>query len=91
MGLRLSASTVWSRWRYQSAPSTRAPGRPTIREMNILSALAPTTIPVDPVEGIQGQVAFAAAVKAVKVQQEMAKSVVQLLDPNIGRNLNVSA
>lgn len=59
--------------------------------MNLLQALAPTSIPVDPVEGIQGQVAFTAAVKAVKVQNEMAKEVLQLLDPSVGRNLNVSA
>ena len=59
--------------------------------MNLLSALAPTTVSVDPIEGIQGNVAFTAAVKAVKVQHEMAKTVVQLLDPGVGRNLNVSA
>ncbi|MBK7726885.1 MAG: hypothetical protein IPI33_17205 [Dehalococcoidia bacterium] len=47
--------------------------------MNLLQALAPTTIAVDPVEGIQGRVALGAAVKAVKVQNEMAKNVVQLL------------
>lgn len=59
--------------------------------MNLLSALAPTTVPVDPVEGIQGHVAFTAAVKAVKVENEMAKDVVRLLDPNVGRRVNVSA
>ncbi len=59
--------------------------------MNLLGALAPTTIPVDPVEGIAGRVAFTAAVKAVKVGQEMAREVVQLLDPAVGRNLNTSA
>lgn len=60
-------------------------------DMNLLSALAPTTIPVDPVEGIQGRVAFTAAVKAVKVQNEMAKEVVRLIEPHVGRNLDVSA
>ena len=59
--------------------------------MNLLSALAPTTIPVDPIEGIQGRVAFTAAVKAVKVSHEMARETVQLLDPNVGRQLNRSA
>lgn len=59
--------------------------------MNLLQALAPTTIAVDPVEGIQGRVALGAAVKAVKVQNEMAKEVVQLLDPGVGRQLDVSA
>lgn len=59
--------------------------------MNLLQALAPTTVSVDPIEGIQGRVAFTAAVKAVKVQTEMAKSVVQLLDPNVGRRLDARA
>jgi len=59
--------------------------------VNLLSALAPTTIPVDPVEGIQGRVAFSAAVKAVKVENEMAKEVVRLLDPGVGRRINASA
>ncbi|MEO8539807.1 MAG: hypothetical protein ABI577_08720 [bacterium] len=59
--------------------------------MNLLSALAPTSVPVDPVEGIQGHVAFSAAVKVVKVENEMAKEVVRLLDPGVGRRLNVSA
>ncbi len=59
--------------------------------MNLLQALAPTTVSVDPIEGIQGRVAVTAAVKAVKVQTEMAKSVVQLLDPNVGRRLDASA
>ena len=59
--------------------------------MNLLSALAPTSVSVDPVEGIQGRVAFTAAAKAVKVTHEMAKEVVQLLDPGVGRNLNVQA
>ena len=59
--------------------------------MNLLNALAPTTIPVDPVEGIQGRVAFSAAVKAVKAEHEMAKEVVRLLDPGVGRRINASA
>lgn len=59
--------------------------------MNLLQALAPTTIPVDPIEGIQGRVAVTAAVKAVKVENEMAKEVVQLLDPSVGRRLNARA
>lgn len=59
--------------------------------MNLLSALAPTSIPVDPVEGIQGRVAFSAAVKAVKVQNEMTREVVRLIEPHVGRHLDVSA
>lgn len=59
--------------------------------MNLLSALAPTSVSVDPIEGIQGKVAFSAAVSAVKASNEMTKTVVQLLEPGVGRNLNVSA
>ena len=59
--------------------------------MNLLSALAPTSVSVDPVEGIQGRVAFSAAAKAVKVSNEVAKEVVQLLDPNVGRNIDTRA
>lgn len=59
--------------------------------MNLLSALAPTSVPVEPVEGIQGRIAFTAAVKAVHVSNEMARQVVELLDPNLGRNLDVRA
>ncbi len=59
--------------------------------MNLLSALAPTSIPVEPIEGIQGRVAFTAAAKAVQVTHEMAREVVQLLDPNVGRQLDVRA
>ena len=59
--------------------------------MNLLSALAPTPVPVDPVEGLQGRVAFTAPVKALKVENEMAKEAVKLLDPSVGRRINVSA
>jgi hypothetical protein len=59
--------------------------------VNLLSALAPTSVSVDPVEGIAGRVAFTAATKAVKASNEMAKEVVQLLDPNVGRSLDVRA
>jgi len=59
--------------------------------MNLLSALAPTTIPVDPVEGIQGRVAVTAAARAVRASNEMAKEVVQLLDPNVGRHVDLRA
>lgn len=59
--------------------------------MNLLSALAPTSIPVEPVEGIAGRIAFTAAAKAVKVSNDMAKETVRLLDPNVGRRLNAEA
>ena len=59
--------------------------------MNLLQALAPTTISVDPIEGIQGRVAFSAALTAVKAQNEMAKETVRVLDPNIGRIIDAKA
>jgi hypothetical protein len=59
--------------------------------MNLLQALAPTTASVDPIEGISGRVAFKAAVGAVKVQNEMAKEVAQVLDPNVGRIVDARA
>lgn len=59
--------------------------------MNLLSALAPTSVPVDPVEGIQGRVAFTAAARAVRAANDMAAETVRLLDPNVGQKLNASA
>ena len=59
--------------------------------MNLLSALAPTSVPVEPVEGILGRVGLAAAARAVKVSNDMAKETAGLLDPNVGRRLNARA
>lgn len=59
--------------------------------MNLLSSLAPTSVPVDPVEGIAGRVAFQAVVRAVKAAAEMQEEVVRLLDPSVGRLLDRSA
>jgi hypothetical protein len=59
--------------------------------MNLLSALAPTSIPVEPVEGIAGRVAVTAASRVVKVSNDMAKETARLLDPNVGRRLNAEA
>jgi hypothetical protein len=59
--------------------------------MNLLSALAPTSVPVDAIEGIQGRISVAAATKAVRVANEMAGETVKLLDPNVGRLLNARA
>ncbi|HMO55215.1 MAG TPA: hypothetical protein PJ994_11965 [Tepidiformaceae bacterium] len=59
--------------------------------MNLLSALAPTSVPVDPVEGIQGRIAFTAATKAIKAANEVAAETARILDPNVGQKLNASA
>lgn len=62
-----------------------------ISPMNMLSVLAPTPIPVDPVEGIKGQIAMAAAVKVIQIRQAIGAEIVALLDPHVGKNLNRSA
>ncbi len=59
--------------------------------MNLLSLIAPTSVPTDPVEGIAGRVAFAAQVRATKAAIETQQEVVRLLDPNVGRHLDRSA
>jgi hypothetical protein len=62
--------------------------------MNLLGALMPTTRPVDlldPVSNITAQVATAAAVKTLRVEADMSREAVRLLDPNAGRHLNRSA
>ena len=59
--------------------------------MNLLSALAPTSVPVDPVEGIQGRIAFTAATKAIKAANEVAAETARILDPNVGQKLTASA
>jgi hypothetical protein len=40
---------------------------------------------------VQAQVQFAAGVKALKAQNEMAKEVLRLLDPGVGSHLDRSA
>lgn len=59
--------------------------------MNLLSQLAPTSVPTDPVEGIAGRIAFAAQVQAVKAAEQAQAEVIRLLDPNVGRNIDRSA
>ncbi len=62
--------------------------------MNLLSVLAPTSRPADPFDvgsTVADQVATAAAIKAIKVQTDMSKDVLRLLDPNAGTRLNVRA
>jgi len=59
--------------------------------MNLLSALPPPSVPLEPIEGIQGRVRFTGAARAVRVSNEMARETVRLLDPNVGRRLNAKA
>ncbi|MCK9518361.1 MAG: putative motility protein [Dehalococcoidia bacterium] len=62
--------------------------------MNMLSALAPASVPVDPLEPatpVQAQVAMAIAAKVLDIQETAGAEVVRLLDPQVGQNLNVKA
>ncbi|WP_322817405.1 hypothetical protein [Tepidiforma sp.] len=59
--------------------------------MNLLSAIAPTSIPTDPVEGIAGRVGFQAAVKAVQAAAAAQAEIVRLLDPKVGQFIDRSA
>jgi hypothetical protein len=62
--------------------------------MNMLGALAPTSVPIDPLEpgdSVQAQVALLAQVKVLHAQRAMGAELVALLDPNVGRNLNARA
>lgn len=59
--------------------------------MNLLSALAPTSRPVDPFDvggNIQAEVATRAAIKVMQVQKDMAGDVLRLLDPAVGTRVN---
>ena len=57
----------------------------------MLSALAPTSVRVEPLEWPMQKVPVATPVNALTVQQDMAKTALQLLDPNAGGRLKTSA
>jgi len=60
----------------------------------MLSSLAPTSKPVDPFDvgtNITEQIATAAAIKVLRVQNDMSKDVLRLLDPSVGTRLNARA
>ena len=60
----------------------------------MLSILAPTSKPVDPFDiggNIVQEVATRAAVKTMKVQAELSRELVGLLDPQAGTRLNRQA
>jgi hypothetical protein len=62
--------------------------------MNMLSVLAPTSRPIeplDPVTNVETEVAVRAAVKVLQVQRDAGKEIVRLLDSNVGTRLNRSA
>lgn len=61
--------------------------------MNTLSALAPTSVAVDPLEPatVKSQVAIAVAAKTLDVQRAVGAEMLRLLDPNVGQNLDARA
>lgn len=59
--------------------------------MNTLQSLAPTTREVQPITDLQSAVAFAATSKALDTAKTTGESLVSLLDPNAGQNLDRSA
>lgn len=62
--------------------------------MNMLSVLAPTSKPVDPFDpggNIVQEVAARAAIKTMRVEAEMSRELVRLLDPMAGTRLNRQA
>ena len=62
--------------------------------MNLLGAIAPASVPIDPLQPISApeqQVALLVAAKMLDAQRAAGAQVIALLDPNVGRNLNASA
>ncbi|MGE5595176.1 MAG: hypothetical protein ACM3S1_03965 [Hyphomicrobiales bacterium] len=62
--------------------------------MNLLNALAPVSIapdPLEPTNSTRAQVALAVAAKVLDAQRLAGAQIVQLLDPNLGRNLDRTA
>lgn len=67
---------------------------PILPVMNMLNALAPASRPIDPLDPqnpVQAQAALLVAARALDLQKVVGQNIVQLLDPNVGRNLNRSA
>jgi hypothetical protein len=59
--------------------------------MNQLSAIAPTSVPTAPVEGIAGRIPVTPAVKAAWAAAEARPEVAPPLDPRVGTSFNRSA
>ncbi len=59
-----------------------------------MDALPPISGIPDPQQAaslLQAKVAIEAAVKVKRIQADMGQALIALLDPNVGRRLNVSA
>lgn len=93
-GDTVAAITEMATTRTRTRPLDARLPAPTIRVMNMLSALAPASVPIDPLEPastVKAQVAMAVAAKVLDVQRAAGAQVVRLLDPAVGRNLDVRA
>lgn len=60
--------------------------------MNLLGALRPTAVPIDPLAMatglVTGRVQEQAAIKAIQVQSDMTRTMLHALDPHVGTRLN---
>jgi len=60
--------------------------------MNLLGALRPTAVPIDPLEMasglLAGRVQEQAAITVIQVQRDMTRTMLNALDPRIGTRLN---
>ncbi|MCC7366198.1 MAG: putative motility protein [Dehalococcoidia bacterium] len=62
--------------------------------MNMLGAIAPTSVPIDPLQPanpVQQQAQIAVAAKVLDAQRAAGEQVMQLLDPNVGKHLDQRA
>ena len=60
--------------------------------MNLLGALRPTAVPIDPLEMasglVTGRVQEQAAIKVIQVQRDMTGTMLHALDPHVGTQLD---
>lgn len=67
-------------------------GTSMIAAMNMLSRLAPTSVPADPFANLLAASQFLVAKKAIELQATTGAAIVQqLLDPGVGQNLDLRA
>lgn len=59
--------------------------------MNLLSALAPTTVPVSPLTTVPPAAQVAVMAKALDAQRAEGAALVSLLDPNVGKHIDIRA
>lgn len=60
-------------------------------EMNLLSAIAPTSVPVSPLSDVPTAAQAVVMKKALDTQRAQGAALVSLLDPNVGKHIDVQA